>query len=160
MANIGQGQAGQQHDNSTDWKTGVVVVLTIIFVALYVIGLSGWFAFTPNDKVVGPVAPIIAVIIGYYFGRLPSEKTEKSLQQQVNQRSQEAAQARNAHQQAATDRERLATKIEDAKAALSSAAPAAPPDGLAITLSGGGGAGPDLAALRGATVAALKVLES
>jgi hypothetical protein len=154
----GHGHVVQQ--DTWDWKTGIIVVLTIIFVALYVAGFAGWPKLAPDKEVIGPVAPIVAVIIGYYFGRVPSEKNEKSLQQQVNPRTQEAEHARNEQQQAQTDSTRLATKVIAARAALSAAAPAAPPDGLASTLSGAAGDAPDPEAIRQAAISALQVLDS
>ena len=60
-----------------DNKTWIIVILTFVFVACYVAALFGWQA-APNDKIVTSVAPIVSVIIGYYFGRLPSEKIEES----------------------------------------------------------------------------------
>ena len=141
-----------------DWKNGAMVLLTIVFVGLYVLGLVGWPSFATNKDVVGPIGPFVAIIIGYYFGRLPGEKNEQSLQQQVNQRTREAEQARAAHQAAQSASDKALAKLDAAKAALSSAAPRSAPHELSATLSGP--AGQDAAALRGAVVSTLKVLES
>ncbi|MCC8954347.1 hypothetical protein H8B02_13060 [Bradyrhizobium sp. Pear77] len=149
--------------NMKDW---VIVVLTAVFVALYVLALAGLLQPPSDDKLVVQISPIISVI-GYYFGRIPGEKNEQTLRQQVddtrNERQQavdQKNQAQNARNDAVQQRERLATKIADAKAALSAAAPAAPPEQLAATLSGGGAAAPDLEAVQRAATAALKVLET
>ncbi|MGY3133802.1 putative Co/Zn/Cd cation transporter (cation efflux family) [Bradyrhizobium sp. USDA 4501] len=150
--------------NMKDW---VIVVLTAVFVALYVLALAGVLQPPGNDKLVVQISPIISVIIGYYFGRIPGEKNEQTLRQQVNDTRNERQQAvdqmnqaQNARNDAVQQRERLATKIADAKAALSAAAPAAPPEQLAATLSGGGAAAPDPEAVQKAATAALKVLET
>ena len=135
-----------------------IVLLTIVFVGLYVAGFVGWPSFATNKEVVEPIGPIVAVIIGYYFGRLPAAKNEQSLQQQVNQRTQEAEQARAAHQAAQSASDKALAKLDAAKAALSSAAPRSAPHELSATLSDP--AGQDAAALRGAVVSTLKVLES
>jgi len=142
-----------------DSKTWIIVILTIVFVGCYVAALFGWQA-APNDKIVTSVTPIISVIIGYYFGRLPSEKTEDSLKKQVDKKSEEADAARNAQRDAELHGADLARKIRDAVAALSASAPKAAVNELALTLSGGGTevAQPDT--IRNATVAALKILQS
>ena|SRR5713101_5069849 len=149
--------------NPKDW---IVVVLTVVFVALYVLALVGVMKLPSDDKLVVQIAPIISVIIGYYFGRIPGEKNEQTLRQQVDatrgEREQAVAQknqAQNERNDAVQQRERFATKIADARAALSAAAPAAPPELLAATL-GGGAAPTDPEAVRNAATACLKVLES
>jgi uncharacterized membrane protein YraQ (UPF0718 family) len=142
-------------DNIKSW---IVVILTAIFVACYVAALFGWQA-TPNDKIITALAPIVAVIIGYFFGRMPSEKIENSLTQQVNQKNQEAQQAQQARNAAEVQRTALDQKVHDAVAALSAGAPQAPVGDLVLTLSGGG-AGVDPAAVRSATVSALRILQS
>jgi hypothetical protein len=144
-----------------DWKAAVIIFLTIVFVALYVLGITGWWtALTPNKDVIGPVAPIVAVIIGYYFGRMPAEKNEKALQHQVNQKTQEASEAREEQKETRSDRDKLSAKVDAAKAALGAAAPEAEPTALATTLSGPTSHALDPAATRSAVVAALKVLDS
>ncbi|MGD0334673.1 MAG: hypothetical protein ABSA90_15675 [Xanthobacteraceae bacterium] len=143
-------------DNIKSW---IVVILTAIFVACYVAALFGWQA-TPNDKIVTTLAPIVAVIIGYFFGRMPSEKIENSLTQQANQRGVEAQHAREAQSAAELRGTALQQKVNDAVHALSGSAPHAPVGDLAITLSGAGPGAPDAADVRRATVSALKILQS
>src|SRR5580692_3680607 len=65
-------------------KEGMVLLLTTVFVFLYVLALFGTIRLPSDDKLVAQIAPIITVIIGYYFGRIPGEKNEQTLQQQVN----------------------------------------------------------------------------
>lgn len=140
-------------------KTWIVVILTAIFVGCYLAALFGWQA-APNDKIVASLGPIVAVIIGYYFGRMPSEKTENSLTQQVNQKNEEAKQARDAQSAAEMRGTALEQKVHDAVAALSGSAPRVPAGELAVTLSGAGAEAPDHAAVRSATISALKILQS
>jgi hypothetical protein len=147
-----------------DW---IMVGLTVVFVLLYVLAFAGILQPPNNDKLVGQVAPIISVIIGYYFGRLPGEKNEENLQQHANdakQQRQEAVEARNqaeaGRSQAEIQRERFATKVGDAKAALAAAAPGVPVQDLAPTLGGAGGQAPNEDAVRQAAVTALKILEA
>jgi hypothetical protein len=57
----------------------MTIVLTVVFVALYVAAIFG-VGGTPNDAIVKLLQPIVYVIMGYFFGRLPADATEKSLQ--------------------------------------------------------------------------------
>jgi hypothetical protein len=126
-----------------DW---MVALLTLVFMVLYVGAMIGWLQPPSNDKLVVQIAPIISVIIGYYFGRIPGEKSEEKLDQ-----------ARTERDQAVTQNAKSEGKITAAKAALSAAAPSAPPGQLAANLSGGG-VNPQ--AVQNAAAAALKVLET
>jgi hypothetical protein len=143
---------------NTDAKTTGIVILTIIFVACYVVALFGWYTFTPNEKVVSQLAPIVAVIIGYYFGRLPSEKNENSLKDQANKKDQEAKQAREEQSTAEAKAAQLAEKVKNAREALTSGATATPSADLAITLGPGGSTPHE--AVRGGAAAALRILQS
>jgi uncharacterized membrane protein YraQ (UPF0718 family) len=143
-------------DNLKSW---IVVVLTAIFVVCYLAALFGWQA-TPNDKIVSALAPIVAVIIGYFFGRAPSEKIENSLKEQVNQKDQEARDARNAQSTADSRRTALQQIVNDAVSALGISSPNTAHGNLVATLSGAAPAALDASALRSASVAALKILQT
>jgi len=52
-------------------KNWIMVVLTLIFISLYGAALVGWLKPLADEKMVMRLVPIIFVIIGYYFGRLP-----------------------------------------------------------------------------------------
>jgi len=52
-------------------KNWIMVVLTLIFISLYGAALIGWLKPLADDRMVMRLEPIIFVIIGYYFGRLP-----------------------------------------------------------------------------------------
>jgi hypothetical protein len=143
-----------------DPKNIVIIILTFIFIALYSATIFGFVKLPADDKLLGRLEPIIAVIIGYYFGRMPSEKNEKSLKQQVDKKTQEADDARKGETEAKTQSTEAQTKIKDARAALSSAAPAAEPSELAVTLSGAHASAAPEPAVRNAAVAALKILET
>jgi hypothetical protein len=64
-------------------KNWIMVVLTLVFIALYgaaPVGLT-------DDKMVLRLEPIIFVIIGYYFGRLPGQQNEKTLKQEIGRQT-------------------------------------------------------------------------
>ncbi|MDH3719573.1 MAG: hypothetical protein OES79_15735, partial [Planctomycetota bacterium] len=62
-----------------DIKSWVMVGLTAIFVGLYFAALIGWLPPLADEKLVARLEPIIFVIVGYYFGRLPGEQNETVL---------------------------------------------------------------------------------
>lgn len=61
----------------------IVIVLTIAFVALYILALTGVVKGPADDRLLGHLDPIIGVIIGYFFGRAPSIVTEKHLHERL-----------------------------------------------------------------------------
>jgi hypothetical protein len=105
-------------------KSWMMVILTLGFVLLYGAALVGWIKPLSDDKMVARLEPFIFVIIGYYFGRLPSQQTEGTLKDEINRQTQKADAAQHAKEQAQQTREALEEKVKNVRAALSSAAPA------------------------------------
>ncbi|MDX6385570.1 MAG: hypothetical protein QOK48_3143 [Blastocatellia bacterium] len=68
--------------------------------------------------------PIIFVIIGYYFGRLPARQNEKTLKEEIGRQTQKADAAQHATEQALQTREALEEKLKNVNAALTTTAPA------------------------------------
>jgi hypothetical protein len=99
-------------------KGWVMVALTLIFVVLYAAALTGWLKPLDNMSMITQLEPIIFVIVGYYFGRLPAQQTEKTLKDEINRQTQKADAAQNAKEQAKQEREALEEKVKNAKAAL------------------------------------------
>jgi len=99
-------------------KSWVIVVLTLIFVVLYAAALLGWLKPLPDAAMVTRLEPIIFVIIGYYFGRLPAQQNEKTLKGEINRQTQKADAAQHSKEQAQQEREALEEKVKNAKAAL------------------------------------------
>jgi hypothetical protein len=62
--------------------------------------------------------PIIFVIIGYYFGRLPAQQNEKTLKNEINRQTQKADAAQHAKEKALQECEMLEEKIKNTKAVL------------------------------------------
>ena len=67
---------------------------------------------------VSRLEPIIFVIIGYYFGRLPSQQNESTLKDEINRQTQKADAAQHAKEQAQQARESLEEKMKNVRAAL------------------------------------------
>lgn len=101
-----------------------MVVLTFIFVMLYGSALLGWLKPMTDVSMITRLEPIIFVIIGYYFGRLPAQQNEKTLKDEIGRQTQKADAAQHAKEQAQQSREALEEKVKNVSAALTSAAPA------------------------------------
>jgi hypothetical protein len=104
-------------------RNWLMVVLTLIFVALYGAALIGWLKPLADEKMVVRLEPIIFVVIGYYFGRLPAQQNEKTLKDEIGRQTQKADAAQHAKEQALQTREALEEKLKNVNAALTSAAP-------------------------------------
>ncbi len=119
-------------------KSWIMVVLTLIFISLYGAALVGWLKPLADEKMVMRLEPIIFVIIGYYFGRLPGQQNERTLKQEITRQTQRADAAQSAKEQALQSGEALEEKIKNVKAALiSERAAAVSPSGSDLFRSGG-----------------------
>ncbi len=97
-----------------------MVVLTLIFIALYGAALFGWLRPLTDDKMVMRLEPIIFAIIGYYFGRLPGQQNERTLKSEINRQTQRADASQAAKEQALHTSGSLEEKIKNVNATLAS----------------------------------------
>ncbi len=74
-------------------KTTVIVLLTTVFVGLYVAAMFGWTSWKPDGAAIPLLQPVVYVIIGYYFGRIPAEATERTLRKEVETNAEKATNA-------------------------------------------------------------------
>lgn len=100
-------------------KSWMMVALTFVFVVLYTAALLGWLKPPTDVTMIARLEPIIFVIIGYYFGRLPAQQNEKTLKDEISRQTQKADAAQHAKEQAQQVRETLEEKIKNAKVSLS-----------------------------------------
>ena len=105
-------------------KGWVMVLLALGFVVLYGLALVGKLKPLSDASMVTRLEPIIFVIIGYYFGRLPGQQNEKTLKDEIGRQTQKADAAQHAKETALQSREALEEKIKNVNASLTSAAPA------------------------------------
>jgi hypothetical protein len=140
-------------------KSWVMIALTFVFVLLYAAALMGWLTQIENERMVSRLEPIIFVIIGYYFGRLPSQQNESSLKEEILRQSQLADAAQHARELAQQSREALEEKVKNVATALSSGAPGVAVKHLAESLDSHGGALKE-DALRQSIAVALNILNS
>ena len=131
----------------------VMIAITLLSVALYGAALSGWLRPLAGERMVTRLEPILFVIIGYYFGRLPAQQNEKTLKEEISRQTHRADAAQHAKEQAQQTREALEEKVKNARAALT---PAAPAKSLP---EGAGAAGAD-EPLGASIAAALNILSS
>ena len=133
-------------------KSWVMVVLTLGFVVLYGLALIGRFPLA-DSSIVSRLEPIIFVIIGYYFGRLPTQQTENTLKGEIVRQTQKADAAQHAKEQALQSREAFEERLKNVNAALSS--------GTDLNLrSFNGTESSDGLSLKQSIVAALNILKS
>jgi uncharacterized membrane protein YccC len=152
-AKLAQQDSPQGQDIANALKSWVMVALTLIFVILYGAALIGWLKPLADEKMITRLEPLIFVIIGYYFGRLPAQQNEKTLKDEITRQTQKADAAQHAKEQAQQTREALEEKVKNARAALTPAA------SLRSMPEGSGAAGRD-DFTRSSVAAAINVLNS
>lgn len=134
-------------------KSWAMLGLTFVFVILYAAALSGLLKPLENDRMVARLEPIIFVIVGYYFGRLPSQQNEKTLRDEIGRQTQRSDAAQHAKEQAQQAREALEEKVKNVRTTLT---PAASAKSLAESVGAAGAVEP----LRVSVANALNILNS
>ena len=110
---------GERPQPITDSLKGwMMVALTLIFILLYIAALFGLIEPLKDVSIITRLEPIIFVIIGYYFGRLPAQANENTLKSEINRQSQKAAAAQQIKENAQQEREVMEEKIRNAKISL------------------------------------------
>src|SRR6266850_383578 len=95
---VEQPEKGSTLSNSV--RSWIMVLLTMLFVLLYASALIGWLKPLADEKMIVRLEPIIFVIIGYYFGRLPSQENENTLKREINRQTLKADAAQYAKEEA------------------------------------------------------------
>lgn len=98
-----------------------MVLLTLVFVVLYGLALLGKLRPLADVSMVTRLEPLIFIIIGYYFGRLPGVENEQTLKDEIERQTQRADAAQQAKETALQSREALDEKIKNARTALDNA---------------------------------------
>lgn len=99
-------------------KNWVMIVLTLLFISLYGLAIIGWLKPLTDFTVAARLEPIIFVIIGYYFGRLPAQQTERALKDEIGRQTQKADAAQHVKEQTQQEREKLEERIKNTKVTL------------------------------------------
>lgn len=96
-----------------------MIALSFVLVILYSSALLGWLPSPLGDITMATrLDPIIFVVIGYLFGRLPAQQNEKTLKDEIIRQSQKADAAQYAKEQVQQEREALEEKMKNVKAVL------------------------------------------
>ena len=103
-------------------RTWGMILLTLIFVLLYGAALLGWVKSLTDDKLIGRLEPIVFVILGYYFGRLPADQNESLLRDEINRQMRRVDAAQHARDQAEQARGALEEKMKNVRVVLAPAA--------------------------------------
>lgn len=116
-------------------RNWIMTALTAIFVVLYGAALLGWVRPLTDERMVARLEPILYVIIGYYFGRLPAQQNEQTLKEEIVRQTQIADAAQHAKERAQQVRETLEEKVKNVRVSLSSSATTGTVASLAATAS-------------------------
>src|SRR5205085_576978 len=92
--------ASPELETANALRNWVMTVLTAVFVLLYGAALLGWLKPLPDERALARLEPILFVIIGYYFGRLPAQQNEQTLKGELSRQTQKADAAQHAKEQA------------------------------------------------------------
>src|SRR3712207_4544931 len=106
-------------------RNWMMIVLTLIFVVFYAAALLGWLRPLSDIAMVTRLEPIIFVIIGYYFGRLPAQQNEQTLKDEIIRQTQKSDASQQAKEKANQECEALEEKIKNAVGVLSVSLPKA-----------------------------------
>ena len=101
-------------------KSWVMVILTLLFVLLYAGALISFMLYdnTRIPETIKDLQPIVFVIIGYYFGRLPAQQNEGSLKEQIVQAAAKTDEANKAKENAIKNKAAIEGKMEIVKTTL------------------------------------------
>ena len=100
-------------------KEWMMVLLTLAFVVLYGLALAGRLRPLPDQSVVIRLEPVLFIVIGYYFGRLPAQQTERTLKDEIKHLTKRADAAHQAREIALQSHEALDQKLKNAWRVLS-----------------------------------------
>jgi septal ring factor EnvC (AmiA/AmiB activator) len=99
-------------------NNSMMVILTLIFVLLYAAAFTGKFDPLKDNTILLRLEPITFILIGYYFGRMPSRQNEESLKEEIARQTQKADAAQYAKEKAQQECETLEEKIKNVKTTL------------------------------------------
>ncbi|MGC2238538.1 MAG: hypothetical protein WA584_20455 [Pyrinomonadaceae bacterium] len=111
--------------NTTDGKSIteilkdlMMVILTLIFVLLYAAAFTGKLDPLKDNTMLIRLEPVIFILIGYYFGRQPSQQNEQSLKEEITRHTQKSDAVQAAKEKLLQEREMLEEKIKNARTTL------------------------------------------
>src|SRR5262245_29625888 len=125
MKSIPEQETPPRTEAANALRNWVMTAITSVFALFYGAALMGWLKPLPDERVVARLEPIIIVIIGYYFGRLPAQQNEQTLKGELSRQTQKADAAQYAKEQAQQAREAAEERMKNVRVALASSASSA-----------------------------------
>jgi hypothetical protein len=108
-------QSGSTFGGLRGW---MMICITLIFVSLYAAALFGWLRPLSDVTMITRLEPIIFVIAGYYFGRLPGQSVERALKEEIIRQSKKTDAMQHAKELAEKERDTIEEKAKNASLAL------------------------------------------
>ena len=99
-------------------KSWVMVFSTLTLVLLYAATLVGWFKPLADEKMALRLEPIIFVIVGYCFGRVPSQQNERALKDEISRHAKKVDAVQHSKEQALQTLAALEEKVKNVTAAV------------------------------------------
>ncbi|MCD9188445.1 MAG: hypothetical protein LUM44_18655 [Pyrinomonadaceae bacterium] len=99
-------------------KNWGIVVITLIFLSLYIGVLLGWLKPFSENALVMRLEPILFFTVGYYFANLPAQKNLVEMKDRCDYQTKKAEAAQSAREQAEKERIILEGKIWDVRKIL------------------------------------------
>jgi hypothetical protein len=116
---IKRGDEAFHESGKTDALRGwIMVFLTLTLVLLYAAALLGWFKPLADEKIAVRLEPIVFVVVGYCFGRLPSQQNEQTLKEEIDRHAQKVDAVQAAKEQALQTLAALEEKVKNVRAAV------------------------------------------
>jgi hypothetical protein len=103
-------------------RSWIMISLTLALVVLYAAALIGWLRPLIDGKVALRLEPLIFVIIGYCFGRLPAQQNEQTLKEEISRHAQKVDAVQHAKEQALQTLAALEEKVKNVTAAVAQVA--------------------------------------
>lgn len=95
-----------------------MALLAIVFTGLYVSALTGLLRPVADLTMLARLEPILFLIFGYYFGRIPAKKNEDRIMENCERLEQKLEVANRIKEQAHAEREAIEEKIRNVRVAL------------------------------------------
>lgn len=112
------GEAFHESGKSDALRSWITVLLTLTLVLLYAAALLGWFKPLADEKMAARLEPIIFVVVGYCFGRLPSQQNERALKEEISRHAQKVDAVQHAKEQALQALAALEEKVKNVTTAV------------------------------------------
>lgn len=100
-----------------DW---LIVILLVIFVTFYALAFAGKLDPFKDNSMLLRFEPIIFILLGYYFGRLPARENGRAFKAEIERHIQRAEAAQYAKEKVLQERDALEERIENARKVISS----------------------------------------